>query len=148
MGALLIARREKDERHQKAVRNLRWTLGTGLGGMLAVMGFKWATSYIDRLQTAAEVRDAALVTALSEMTEKIGTMGDKTGELTTQVIAMRSLAIGSKRLPDCPPCPVCPKLPAIPPCPPSPSVIVTLPGVPEPPPGKIEFPQSRTKRER
>jgi hypothetical protein len=127
VGALVIARRKKDEKHQKAVKNLRWALGTGLGGLITWHVATWATGYVDRVQKAAEVRDAAFVTAMAEMTEKIGSWSEETGKLSTQIVAMRSLAIGAKKLPDCPAC-VCPKCPAAPACPQSPAVIVQFPG--------------------
>lgn len=139
MGALLIARREKDEKHQKALRNFRWTVGTGLGGVICLLGFKWGTAYIDRIQAAAEARDAAFVTAMAELTEKMGTMSDRTGELATRIMEMRALAIGAKRLPDCPQAPPCICKPPPVSCPPGAPVIVTFP-----PPDKTE-PAVRSK---
>lgn len=111
MGALLIARRRKDARHQRAVRNFRWLLGTGLGGYLAIMGARWMMSYMDRQQVAAEARDAALVTAMAEVAEQLKGIGEKEEGLSKEIVSMRSLAIGAKKLPDCPPC-ICKPPPA------------------------------------
>ena len=135
VGAYVIARRKKDDKHQKAMRNFRWTFLSGFATVFCYVMFKWITGYVDRQQAAAEARDAAFVTAMADLTTKTGQVGDNVSALATQISNMRSLAIGAKKLPDCPPC-VCPKLPAIPACPQPPAVIVTTnpAGPPEPPP--------------
>ncbi len=146
VGAYTIARREGDGKHQKAMRNFRWTFLSGFATVFCWIMFKWVSGYVDRVQASAEARDAAFVTAMAGLTEKTEEIGTNMNMFATKLTEMRGLAIGSGKIRDCPAC-ICPKLPAIPACPPGSSVVVTFPSESQrTEPSKTQSPRERRER--
>ncbi len=109
MGALFIARRSKDERHQKAMKNVRWTFTSGFAAVLCWKMFVWGTGFVERVQTSSEARDAAIVRSIAASSERLEDLAGKTGNLASAVTSLQSLAVGRFRCPICPSCPPCPQ---------------------------------------